>query len=624
MKAFSMLLCLGLAAVITCDAWAKRSEPKKVTPVMYEGVKYIAPHVNGREGKTEALNQETGEKLWDKVIYTVKIDPNLEEDVQWVFITALSIRDGKLLVTNEKGDQYTLDLKTKKVEKLKKDGPVRAISSPTVTSARKPIAGGRTYALAFSTFFGKKMDCRGMTVDAQGNVYLAGSTWDAECPTTEGAYDRTFHGEADMAISKWSPEGKLLWSTLVGSPGHDRPYSVKVDSRGCVYAAGIGGAGMPVSPDAFQPRPLARTKNVKIPGEEYVGANGYIVKLSPDGSKVLWGSYVGNNIECRDLAIDDEDNLYLTFGWLKGAAGDLPASWFANAYCKQPHAGRTPPGRNEDLGVMKVSSDGKTVFWATYIGGTGGNALEASLCVGPDHCPVVFTGTASRDMPTTPDVFSNKPLSSWLGKFSADGSRLIFGTYLGAGKFSFPRTHDVALDHHGNIFATCCVDGTWPTTPGAFQRKYGGGNTDFGIVKLSPMGKLLACTYLGGRGDEINGPDTLSVGKDGTVLITSGWGTTSLDYPVTAGCFQPSIHGKNNAVFSLLSNDLGTLLYSTFVGGQGTNLRANAFGPDGSIWVAGHSPEPEWPLKNAYPNACKAGLVLAKFAPVSSATNESP
>jgi hypothetical protein len=41
---------------------------------------------------------------------------------------------------------------------------------------------------------------------------------------------------------------------------------------------------MPVSPDAFQPKPLARTKNAKIPGEEYVGANGYIVKLSADGS----------------------------------------------------------------------------------------------------------------------------------------------------------------------------------------------------------------------------------------------------------------------------------------------------------------------------------------------------
>ncbi len=264
---------------------------------------------------------------------------------------------------------------------------------------------------------------------------------------------------------------------------------------------------------------------------------------------------------------------------------------------------------------MKVSSDGKKVFWATYIGGSGGNALEASLCVGPDHCPVVFTGTSSRDMPTTPGVFSRQPNSSWLGKFSRDGSKLIFGTYLGAGRISVPRTHDVALDSSGNIFATFSVDGGWPTTPGAFQRKYGGGHTDFGIVKLSPVGKLMACTYLGGSGDEINGPDTLSVGRDGSVLITSGWGTTSADYPVTAGCFQPKMRGKNNAFFSLLSNDLGTLLYSTYMGGNGANLRANAFAPDGSLWVAGHSPGPGWPLKGAYPNARKAGLVLAKFSP---------
>jgi len=190
---------------VICDAWAKRSGPKQVSPVIYDGVRYAAPNANGRQGMVEALDQKTGAKLWDKVIYTVKIDPNLEEDVQWVFISALSIRDGKLLVINEKGDQYALDLKTKKIDKIKNDGPAQGTPSPTVSSASKPVAGGRTYDLAFSTFFGKKMDCRGMTVDAQGNVYLAGSTWDSECPTTPGAFDCTFHGEADMAISKWSP-----------------------------------------------------------------------------------------------------------------------------------------------------------------------------------------------------------------------------------------------------------------------------------------------------------------------------------------------------------------------------------------------------------------------------------
>ena len=160
-----------------------------------------------------------------------------------------------------------------------------------------------------------------------------------------------------MAISKWSPEGKLLWSTLVGSPGHDRPYSVKVDSQGCVYAAGIGGVGMPVSPQAFQPKPLARTSNAKIPGEEYVGANGYIVKLSADGSKVLWGSYVGNNIECRDLAIDDEDNLYLTFGWLKDSAGELPRKLVRQCLLQaapcRPHAARSRRGPWRDEGIQR-------------------------------------------------------------------------------------------------------------------------------------------------------------------------------------------------------------------------------------------------------------------------------
>ena len=92
-----------------------------MAPVVHDGVKYLAPNANGREGKVEARSEKTGEKLWDAVIYTVTIDPNLEQDVQWVFITELAVRDGKLLVTNEKGERYVVDLKTRKVEKVKND-----------------------------------------------------------------------------------------------------------------------------------------------------------------------------------------------------------------------------------------------------------------------------------------------------------------------------------------------------------------------------------------------------------------------------------------------------------------------------------------------------------------------
>lgn len=118
MQKLLAVLCLLLTVTIASEAWAKREAPKPVTPVIHNGVKYVVPHDNGREGKVEARNEKTGEKLWEIVVYTIKIDPNLEEDVQWVFISGLAVRDNSLLVTNEKNEHFTLDLKTKKVEKM--------------------------------------------------------------------------------------------------------------------------------------------------------------------------------------------------------------------------------------------------------------------------------------------------------------------------------------------------------------------------------------------------------------------------------------------------------------------------------------------------------------------------
>ena len=48
-------------------------------------------------------------------MFTNRIDPNLEEDVQSIFIKALNIRDGALVVTSERDKIYRVDLKTKAV-----------------------------------------------------------------------------------------------------------------------------------------------------------------------------------------------------------------------------------------------------------------------------------------------------------------------------------------------------------------------------------------------------------------------------------------------------------------------------------------------------------------------------
>ncbi len=96
-------------------ASAKRLAPAKVEPVIYEGIRYVAPNDDGRRGYIEAWNVATNKKLRELTIFTNPIDPKLEEDVQWVFIKALNIQDGRLVVTSEGGKTYQVDLNTRAI-----------------------------------------------------------------------------------------------------------------------------------------------------------------------------------------------------------------------------------------------------------------------------------------------------------------------------------------------------------------------------------------------------------------------------------------------------------------------------------------------------------------------------
>jgi hypothetical protein len=106
-----LLLTLLLAQL----ASAKRIAPVNVAPVIYEGIRYVAPNDDGRRGYIEAWNVGTNKKLWELTLFTNRIDPNLEEDVQWVFIKALNIDDATLMVTSERGKTYQVDVNTKAI-----------------------------------------------------------------------------------------------------------------------------------------------------------------------------------------------------------------------------------------------------------------------------------------------------------------------------------------------------------------------------------------------------------------------------------------------------------------------------------------------------------------------------
>ena len=108
---FAAALCV--VAFVTGAANAKRTVPGSVEPVTVHGVTYSAPAT--AMGFVVAFDASSGRELWRQRIYQVRVDPSLERDVQDVFITSLTLRGGSLVIANEHGERYALDLATRKV-----------------------------------------------------------------------------------------------------------------------------------------------------------------------------------------------------------------------------------------------------------------------------------------------------------------------------------------------------------------------------------------------------------------------------------------------------------------------------------------------------------------------------
>ena len=129
MRFVAILLAVALIPHL---ASAKRIASASVEPVVYEGIRYVAPNDDGRRGYIEARDMKTNKKLWELTVFTNRIDPKLEPDVQWVFINKLTIRDEMLMVTSERGATYQVDLRTKAITQR---GPA---SSPAPGANEQP------------------------------------------------------------------------------------------------------------------------------------------------------------------------------------------------------------------------------------------------------------------------------------------------------------------------------------------------------------------------------------------------------------------------------------------------------------------------------------------------------
>ncbi len=153
---------------------------------------------------------------------------------------------------------------------------------------------------------------------------------------------------------------------------------------------------------------------------------------------------------------------------------------------------------------------------------------------------------------------------------------LIFSSYTGATSDNWGFT--ATYDNSGNMYVGGIVfSAGYPTTTGAYQTSYGGGNTDMAISKFNASGStLIYSTYIGGASSEA--PHSMMVDNQNNLVI---YGTTSsLNYPTTSGCYDSGFNGGNSfslngmnygngsdIVVTKLNANGNALLGSTFLGG---------------------------------------------------------
>lgn len=156
-----------------------------------------------------------------------------------------------------------------------------------------------------------------------------------------------------------------------------------------------------------------------------------------------------------------------------------------------------------------------------------------------------------------------------------------------------------AMDLDGNVYLTGMVDGSFPITPGAYS---GPGNVypEVFVAKFSSDGStLLYWTYLPGSSSEFG--VGIAVDSLGRAYVT---GTVDLNitgitnFPSTPNAYQP-VHNTGADAFLTVLNSTGTgLVYSTFLGGTGSETGYDiALGANGIAYVVGSTSIGNFPIK---------------------------
>lgn len=359
----------------------------------------------------------------------------------------------------------------------------------------------KTGAYQWHTFYGGTNTdaASGLGVDANGNVYVAGTsaaTWQGDNGTNPL---QPYTGLRDIVVLKLSSTGSYQWHTFYGSPNADEAFALVTNSSGDVVVAGDSDA-------TWQGAGNANPLHAHSGGSAY---DIFIMRLSSTGSYQWHTFYGGTSYELiSSLALDATGNIY--------AAGNSYTTWQGdnNANPLHPYG-----GGNSDMIILKLTAAGN-YQWHTFYGGL--QLDDANTLVVGNQGGVYITGysyaTWQGDGNTNPlHPHSGSGVNTAIFKLTSAGNYQWHTFYGGIGLA-------LAVDAAENMYAGGFSHATWQGDNNANPLHPYSGADDIFLVKLTSAGNYQWHTFYGGTGSE----SAYTLAVDGSRNVyASGYSTVS-------------------------------------------------------------------------------------------------
>lgn len=323
----------------------------------------------------------------------------------------------------------------------------------------------------------------GIAVDAQGNVYVAGSTSSLDFPTTVPLIG--VPGQSSAFVTKYTAAGKIAYSVLLSGGGASGAAALAVDLSGSVYIAGATSSmNFPVTAGVLGTTLAANS------------STGFLTKLS-GAATLVYSTYLGTAFTYPEAILVDANNQAIVTGI--GPAPGLPAPPASgatpafvvkvNQTASQIASGIYLPTLNQGAVPLALAQDasGNLLIFGDADLGSNFTATPGAYA---SPTPITYCTTNEFDIPQPGDAFLLKLNGSTLQTIYAAQLAAPCGIYTGA----------IALDSSGaTVMAMATGAGLALQNP--LVAGPACGSTSSAIAKISADGSTLQfATYLGSCG----------------------------------------------------------------------------------------------------------------------------